>query len=58
MDLTFPSQIKDCIEKVNLDVIIHYVAYTAVDASEDNEELCRQVNAYDVRDIAQCAKKS
>lgn len=56
MDLTVPSQIKECIEKVNPEAIIHCAAYTAVDAAEDNEELCRQVNAYAVRDIAQCAK--
>lgn len=57
MDLTVPSQIKECIEKVNPEAIIHCAAYTAVDAAEDNEELCRQVNAYATRDIAQYAKK-
>ena len=57
MDLTVPSQIKECIQKVNPEAIIHCAAYTAVDAAEDNEELCRQVNAYATRDIAQCAKK-
>lgn len=57
MDLTVPSQIKEFIEKVNPEAIIHCAAYTAVDAAEDNEKLCRQVNAYATRDIAQCAKK-
>ena len=57
MDLTVPSQIKECIEKVNPEAIIHCAAYTAVDAAEDNEELCRQVNSYATRDIAEQAKK-
>ena len=37
MDLTVPSQIKEYIEKVNPEAIIHCAAYTAVDAAEDNE---------------------
>ena len=57
MDLTVPSQIKECIQKVNPEAIIHCAAYTAVDAAEDNEELCRQVNSYATRDIAEQAKK-
>lgn len=56
MDLTLSSQIKDCIDKVRPEAIIHCAAYTAVDAAEDNEELCRQINAYAVRDLASCAK--
>lgn len=56
MDLTIPTQIKECIEKSKPEAIIHCAAYTAVDAAEDNEELCRQVNAYATRDIAKCAK--
>lgn len=57
MDLTIPSQIREYIEKYKLEAIIHCAAYTAVDAAEDNEELCRQVNSYAVREIAKCAKK-
>lgn len=57
MDLTIPSQIKECIKASNPDAIIHCAAYTAVDAAEENRELCRQVNAYSVRDIAKCAKE-
>lgn len=57
MDLTIPSQIIEYIEKYKLEAIIHCAAYTAVDAAEDNEELCRQVNSYAVREIAKCAKK-
>lgn len=57
MDLTISSQIKECIENINPDAIIHCAAYTAVDAAEDNENLCRQVNALATKDIAKCAKK-
>ncbi|MEG2246568.1 MAG: dTDP-4-dehydrorhamnose reductase [Peptostreptococcaceae bacterium] len=57
MDLTVSSQIKEFIGKVNPEAIIHCAAYTAVDAAEDNEELCRKVNAYAVRDIAELAKE-
>lgn len=57
MDLTSTQQIKECIENVNPEAIIHCAAYTAVDAAEENEELCRRVNAIATKDIAECAKK-
>ena len=57
MELTIPTQIKEYIESVKPEAIIHCAAYTAVDTAEDNEKLCRQINSYAVRDIAKCAKK-
>lgn len=57
MDLIVPAQIKECILKSKPQAIVHCAAYTAVDAAEDNEELCRKVNSYAVREIAKCAKK-
>lgn len=57
MDLTVSSQIQECIKTVRPEAIIHCAAYTAVDAAEDNETLCRQVNSYAVRDIAHYAKE-
>ena len=57
MDLTSSTQIIECIEKVKPEAIIHCAAYTAVDLAEDNEELCRKVNALAVKDIAECSKK-
>lgn len=57
MDLTDSCEIKKCIENVNPEAIIHCAAYTAVDVAEDNEDLCRQVNALAVKDMANCAKK-
>ena len=57
MDLTSTQQIKECIENVNPEVIIHCAAYTAVDKAEDEEELCRRVNAIATKEIAEHAKK-
>ena len=36
--------------------MIHCAAYTAVDAAEDNVELCRRVNAEGTRNIAKVCK--
>ena len=57
MDLTSTEQIKECVETVKPEAIIHCAAYTAVDKAEDEEELCRRVNATATKDIAECAKK-
>ena len=56
MDLTSTEQIKECIENVNPEAIIHCAAYTAVDAAEENEELCRRVNAIATKEIAEYAR--
>ena len=57
MDLTSSEQIKVCIKNVKPEAIIHCAAYTAVDAAEDNEELCRRINATATKEIAECAKE-
>ena len=57
MDLTIPTQIRGCILEVKPEAIIHCGAYTAVDNAEDNEDICRQINAFAVKDIAICAKE-
>ena len=57
MDLTSTEQIKECIENVNPEAIIHCAAYTAVDKAEDEEELCRRVNAIATKEIAEYAKE-
>ena len=41
----------------NLDAVIHCAAYTAVEAAEDNRELCIRVNAEGTRNIARAAKE-
>lgn len=56
MDLTSTEQIKECIYDVKPEAIIHCAAYTAVDKAEDEEDLCRRVNATAIKDIAECAK--
>lgn len=56
MDLTSTQQIKECIENVNPEAIIHCAAYTAVDKAEDEEELCRRVNAIATKEIAEYAR--
>ena len=56
MDLTSTEQIKECIENVNPEAIIHCAAYTAVDKAEDEEELCTRVNAIATKEIAEHAK--
>lgn len=45
------------IGEVAPDAVIHCAAYTAVDAAEDNVELCRRVNADGTQNIANVCKK-
>ncbi|MCI9502251.1 MAG: dTDP-4-dehydrorhamnose reductase [Hungatella sp.] len=45
MNITDKAAVKKKITESSPDGVIHCAAYTAVDAAEDNEELCRQVNA-------------
>ena len=40
-----PQPAKKVITEAKPDAVIHCAAYTAVDAAEDNVELCRKVNA-------------
>mgnify|MGYP002794702474 CR=1 FL=1 len=44
MDITDAASVDAVITQANVDAVIHCAAYTAVDAAEDNEELCRKVN--------------
>lgn len=57
MDLTSSEQIKKYIENINPEAIIHCGAYTSVDLAEENEKLCRRVNAIATKEIAEYAKK-
>ena len=45
------------ITDAGVDAVIHCAAYTAVDAAEDNEELCRKVNEEGTRNIARVCKE-
>lgn len=52
MDITDAVAVEREIRKEPLDAVIHCAAYTAVDAAEDNQELCIRVNAEGTRNIA------
>ena len=45
MDITDENAVDQVIRKAAPDAVIHCAAWTAVDAAEDNVEICRKVNA-------------
>ena len=53
MDITDAAACRKVISEAKPDAVIHCAAYTAVDAAEDNVDLCRRVNADGTRNIAQ-----
>ena len=57
MDITDAASVDKVITEANPDAVIHCAAYTAVDAAEDNEAICRRVNADGPRNIARTCKK-
>ena len=56
MDITDAASVDKVIRETAPDAVIHCAAYTAVDAAEENEELCRKVNADGPRNIARVCK--
>ncbi len=44
MDMTDAAACERVIKEVGPDAVMHCAAYTAVDAAEDNVELCRKIN--------------
>ena len=57
MDITDYSAVDSVITESNVDAVIHCAAYTAVDAAEDNRELCMKVNAEGTENIAKVCKR-
>lgn len=57
MDITDEAAVRRVILEASPDAVIHCAAYTAVDAAEDNEEMCRRVNADGTRYIADVCKE-
>lgn len=57
MDITDAEAVDRVITEANVEAVIHCAAYTAVDAAEDNLELCRKVNAAGTENIAKVCKK-
>ena len=56
MDITDAGQVKRVIKEYKPDALLHCAAYTAVDAAEDNQELCRKINVDGTRNIAEVCK--
>ena len=56
MDITDAEQVRAVITQYEPDAVIHCAAYTAVDAAEDNVELCRKINVDGTRHIAEVCK--
>ena len=57
MDITDKESVSSVIGQAGVDAVIHCAAYTAVDAAEDNEEICRKVNAEGTQNIADICKQ-
>lgn len=56
MDITDEASVDRVIREASPDAVIHCAAFTAVDAAEENEELCRRVNVEGPRNIAKVCK--
>ena len=52
MDITDAGKVREVLTSERPDAVIHCAAYTAVDAAEDNVELCRRINAQGTENIA------
>lgn len=57
MDITDAEAVDRVITQSHVDAVIHCAAYTAVDAAEDNAEICRKVNAQGTENIAKVCRK-
>ena len=56
MDITNSTKVNSVIKAISPSAIIHCAAYTAVDAAEDNIELCKKINADGTKYIAKACK--
>ena len=57
MDITNAESVDRVVGDARPDAVIHCAAYTAVDAAEDNVEICRKVNADGTQNIANMCKQ-
>lgn len=57
MDITKISEVEAVLSGEKPDAVIHCAAYTAVDAAEDNKELCVAVNAEGTENIVSVCKR-
>ncbi len=58
MDITNSSKVEEVIMREMPEAVVHCAAYTAVDAAEDNVDICRKVNAEGTENIAKVCGKS
>ena len=56
MDITDAAAVDSVIREAKVDSVVHCAAWTAVDVAEDNEEMCRKVNAEGTENIAKVCK--
>ena len=56
MDITDPEKCRSVIGQAGADAVIHCAAYTAVDAAEDQAELCRKINGEGTRNVAEACR--
>lgn len=57
MDVTDEKTVQRVMKEAKADGVIHCAAYTAVDAAEDNEELCTKINADGTEYIAKVCRE-
>lgn len=57
MDITDAAAVDRVIKESHVDSVVHCAAWTAVDAAEDNVEMCRKVNALGTENIAKVCKE-
>lgn len=57
MDITDAENVDKVIKENSPEAVIHCAAYTAVDAAEDNEALCRKINSDGTQNIANVCKE-
>ncbi len=57
MDITDAEKVEQVIKESEVEAVIHCAAYTAVDAAEDNAELCHKLNAEGTENIAKVCKE-
>ncbi len=57
MDITDASSVAKVIKEASPDAVIHCAAYTAVDAAEDNVDICSKVNKDGTQNIANVCKE-
>ena len=57
MDITDAAAVDRVIKESHVDSVVHCAAWTAVDAAEDNVEVCRKVNSLGTENIAKVCKE-